>query len=242
MSAPDHDDVPPSGAPAESEEKVAAAPVQPSPDATESIADGALAPARKRRPRKPRAEAVEASAAAVASEPEPAAAPAAAEGPTSPAAPAPRDDAGVRDSDDEDEEEEDDEDEDEDEFDRARRAAEREQRNAPPPEPIQFSDVVSGQFDADETSPDVAPLKRVLLPQAARSALPPWINTGVELIKGSSLLSIIGVGELLLRTQEVIGRTFMTIQFYVFAGIVYLVINIDLDQIGKSIERSVGQH
>ena len=61
-------------------------------------------------------------------------------------------------------------------------------------------------------------LAYVLLPQALRSALPPWINTGVELIKGSSLLSMIGVGELLLKTQEVIGRTFMTIEFYVFAA------------------------
>ncbi|WP_373282939.1 pseudouridine synthase, partial [Variovorax soli] len=69
---------------------------------------------------------------------------------------------------DEDEEpfDEDELDEEEDDLDRARRAAEREARNAPPTEPIKFSDVVSGQFDADEESPDVAPLKRVLLPEA----------------------------------------------------------------------------
>jgi polar amino acid transport system permease protein len=82
-------------------------------------------------------------------------------------------------------------------------------------------------------------LAYVLLPQALRSALPPWINTGVELIKGSSLLSIIGVGELLLRTQEVIGRTFMTIEFYVFAGVLYLLANISLDQLGRAVERRV---
>ena len=64
---------------------------------------------------------------------------------------------------DEDEEEPDEE---EDDLDRARRAAEREQRNAPPPEPIRFADVISGQFDADEESPEVPPLKRVLLPEA----------------------------------------------------------------------------
>ena len=85
-------------------------------------------------------------------------------------------------------------------------------------------------------------LAYVLLPQALRSALPPWINTGVELIKGSSLLSMIGVGELLLKTQEVIGRTFMTIEFYVFAGVLYLVTNILLDQLGKTVERRVGGH
>lgn len=68
--------------------------------------------------------------------------------------------------DDQEEDEEEEPDEDEDDLDRARRAAERAQRNAPPPEPIRFVDVVSGQFDADEESPEVPPLKRVLLPEA----------------------------------------------------------------------------
>jgi 23S rRNA pseudouridine2605 synthase len=67
---------------------------------------------------------------------------------------------------DDEEDEEDEPDEEEDDLDRARRAAEREQRNAPPPEPIRFADVISGQFDADEESPEVPPLKRVLLPEA----------------------------------------------------------------------------
>jgi len=77
------------------------------------------------------------------------------------------DDRDDRDDDSRDEDEDDEEpDEEEDDLDRARRAAEREQRNAPPPEPIRFADVISGQFDADEESPEVPPLKRVLLPEA----------------------------------------------------------------------------
>jgi len=73
----------------------------------------------------------------------------------------------IEDSDDEDQDDDEEEpDEEEDDLDRARRAAEREQRNAPPPEPIRFADVISGQFDADEESPEVPPLKRVLLPEA----------------------------------------------------------------------------
>jgi 23S rRNA pseudouridine2605 synthase len=77
---------------------------------------------------------------------------------------APEADRGDQGDDEEDEDEE--PDEEEDDLDRARRAAEREQRNAPPPEPIRFADVISGQFDADEESPEVPPLKRVLLPEA----------------------------------------------------------------------------
>ncbi|OAK61629.1 23S rRNA pseudouridylate synthase B [Variovorax paradoxus] len=72
----------------------------------------------------------------------------------------------VREYSEEDDEEEEEPDEEEDDLDRARRAAEREQRNALPPEPIRFADVISGQFDADEESPEVPPLKRVLLPEA----------------------------------------------------------------------------
>ena len=82
-------------------------------------------------------------------------------------------------------------------------------------------------------------LAYVLLPQALRSLLPPWINTCVEMVKASTLLSVIGVGELLLRTQEIIGRNFLTLQFYLFSGALYLVINFAIEQAGKALERRV---
>ena len=82
-------------------------------------------------------------------------------------------------------------------------------------------------------------LAHVLLPQALRSLLPPWINTCVEMVKASTLLSVIGVGELLLRTQEIIGRNFMTLQFYLLAGALYLVVNFAIEQAGKALERRV---
>ena len=71
-----------------------------------------------------------------------------------------------RDGDGDGDEEDEDSDEEEDDLDRARRAADRAQRNAPPTQPIRFADVISGQFDADEESPEVPALKRVLLPEA----------------------------------------------------------------------------
>ncbi|RYB03973.1 amino acid ABC transporter permease [Lichenibacterium ramalinae] len=82
-------------------------------------------------------------------------------------------------------------------------------------------------------------LAHVLLPQALRSLLPPWINTCVEMVKASTLLSVIGVGELLLRTQEIIGRNFMTLQFYLLVGALYLVVNFAIEQAGKALERRV---
>ena len=55
---------------------------------------------------------------------------------------------------------------DEDDEDREQRRAARSAGGAAAPVPIRFSDVVSGQFDADEEAPDVVINKRVLAPQA----------------------------------------------------------------------------
>ena len=55
---------------------------------------------------------------------------------------------------------------DEDDEGESSRAARDAARAAPPVPGIQFADVVSGQFDADEESPDVGLTKRVLAPQA----------------------------------------------------------------------------
>lgn len=77
----------------------------------------------------------------------------------------------------------------------------------------------------------------VLWPQALRQFLPAWVNTAAEMVKASTLLSVIGVAELLLRTQEIISRNFMSLQFYFFAGFLYFVINYGIERFGKYVER-----
>jgi len=77
----------------------------------------------------------------------------------------------------------------------------------------------------------------VLWPQALRQFLPAWVNTAAEMVKASTLLSVIGVAELLLRTQEIISRNFMSLQFYFFAGLLYFVINYSIERFGKYVER-----
>jgi polar amino acid transport system permease protein len=77
----------------------------------------------------------------------------------------------------------------------------------------------------------------VLGPQALRHALPAWVNTAAEMVKASTLLSIIGVAELLLRTQEVISRSFLSLEFYFFAGFLYFVINYGIERFGRYVER-----
>jgi polar amino acid transport system permease protein len=79
----------------------------------------------------------------------------------------------------------------------------------------------------------------VLLPQALRQILPTWVNTATEIVKASTLLSIIGVVELLLATQQVISRTYLSLEFYFFAGFVYWLLNFLIEQAGRAVERRV---
>ena len=79
----------------------------------------------------------------------------------------------------------------------------------------------------------------VLAPQALRQALPAWVNTAAEMVKASTLLSIIGIGELLLATQEVISRTFLSLPFYFLAGALYFTINYGIERFGRFVEHKM---
>jgi polar amino acid transport system permease protein len=96
-----------------------------------------------------------------------------------------------------------------------------------------------GQTDAARSIGLTFPqmLRFVLLPQALRQLAPNFVNTAVEIVKASSLLSAIGVGELLLTTQEIIGRSFKTMEFYALAGGLYLIVNLTIGAGGWWIER-----
>lgn len=79
----------------------------------------------------------------------------------------------------------------------------------------------------------------VLLPQALRQILPTWVNTATEIVKASTLLSIIGVVELLLSVQQVISRTYLSLELYFFAGFVFFLINFAIEKAGRLVERRV---
>jgi polar amino acid transport system permease protein len=79
----------------------------------------------------------------------------------------------------------------------------------------------------------------VLAPQALRQALPAWINTATEMVKASTLLSVIGVVELLLVTKQIISRNFLSLEFYFLAGLIYFLIDYAIERAGKAVERRV---
>lgn len=79
----------------------------------------------------------------------------------------------------------------------------------------------------------------VLLPQALRQILPTWVNTATEIVKASTLLSIIGVVELLLTVQQIIARTYLSLELYFFVGFVFFAINLAIEKAGRRLERKI---
>lgn len=80
-------------------------------------------------------------------------------------------------------------------------------------------------------------LRLVILPQATRRMLPPWVNAAVEIVKGSSLLSLLGIVDLLLAMQNVVGYTFIVLPFYLLTAAVYFVVNFTVSQTAAMLER-----
>jgi polar amino acid transport system permease protein len=76
----------------------------------------------------------------------------------------------------------------------------------------------------------------VIFPQALRRFLPPWINTVVDTVKGSALISLVGIVDLMLAIQQVIGRTFKPMPLYVLGCIIYFAINYTLSQLSRRLE------
>ena len=79
----------------------------------------------------------------------------------------------------------------------------------------------------------------VLMPQALRQILPTWVNAATEMVKASTLLSIIGVTELLLATQQIISRNFLSLEFYFLAGFIYFLIDFSIERLGRFVERKI---
>jgi len=77
----------------------------------------------------------------------------------------------------------------------------------------------------------------VILPQALRQILPPLAGQFASLIKDSSLLSIIGIGEFTLAAQQVNSATYRTLESYLPLALGYLVLTLPVSLLAKALER-----
>ena len=67
-------------------------------------------------------------------------------------------------------------------------------------------------------------LRRVILPQAFVAMIPPWGNLFIELLKSTSLVSLITITDLTFRAQQMNQTTFRTIEIFSIVLVFYLAI------------------
>ena len=77
---------------------------------------------------------------------------------------------------------------------------------------------------------------RIIIPQAFRNALPSVCNEAVILIKDTSLIAVIGVGDLLRNSKEIVTKHFVIYPFLI-AGIAYLLITTVILLVFRQIEK-----
>lgn len=77
---------------------------------------------------------------------------------------------------------------------------------------------------------------RIVLPQTVKRVLPPVANEAITLVKDTALVVVLGIGELLRNSKEVVSRDF-TISPFIIAGVIYLVLNYGLVWVFARLEK-----
>jgi L-cystine transport system permease protein len=85
-------------------------------------------------------------------------------------------------------------------------------------------------------------MRRTILPQAARVAVPPLSNTFISLVKDTSLAAAITVPELFQAAQRIVATTYEPLILYIQAAIIYLGLSSILSALQVRLERRLGRY
>ncbi len=107
--------------------------------------------------------------------------------------------------------------------------------------------VPQGQYEA-ALALNMSPYKRmrrIIFPQALINMLPPWGNLLIELLKGTALVALISVTDLMFQAKQINGATFQSVEAFGSALIIYyvmarLVITPGMRSLEKYMSRKLG--
>ena len=85
-------------------------------------------------------------------------------------------------------------------------------------------------------------LFHIIIPQAVRNVLPALGNEFVVVIKESSIVSIIGIADLMYKANTVRGNTFQPFEPLLVAAVVYFLLTFPLSKLLAYIERRMRKH
>lgn len=101
--------------------------------------------------------------------------------------------------------------------------------------------VPPGQWEASESLAmnRWQQLRHVVLPQALRLAIPPTVGFSVQIVKNTSITSIIGVVELTRAGQLINNATFQPFPVFVTVAVIYFALCFPLSSAAKRMERKL---
>ena len=79
-------------------------------------------------------------------------------------------------------------------------------------------------------------MRRIMLPQAMRTAFPTLCNSLIAMVKGTALAANITVTEMLMVTERIVARTYEPLLLYLEVGLIYLIfctVLTKLQQVGE---------
>jgi polar amino acid transport system permease protein len=83
-------------------------------------------------------------------------------------------------------------------------------------------------------------LQRIILPQAFIAMVPPWGNLFIELLKSTALVSLITLGDLAFRAQQMNQTTMRTIPIFTLVLLIYLALSLMITIGMRSLEGWLG--
>ena len=99
--------------------------------------------------------------------------------------------------------------------------------------------VNKGQMEAARSLglPYGVAMRKIILPQAIRIVIPSVLNQFIITLKDTSILSVIGCGELMRQGQLIVARNYESIKTYAIVAVMYYVVVVVLTKIFQLVER-----
>ena len=85
-------------------------------------------------------------------------------------------------------------------------------------------------------------MRRIVLPQALRTAFPPLSNSLISMVKDTSLASNITVMEMFMATQRIAARTYEMLPLYCEVGLIYLLFSTVLTKLQRIGEKRLSAY
>jgi polar amino acid transport system permease protein len=99
--------------------------------------------------------------------------------------------------------------------------------------------IQSGQWDAGRAlgMKDYELLKRIILPQAVKIIIPPFMNQSVMQLKNTSLISVLAIGEIVYQGGAISADTYRPLEVYTMVAVVYFLLLFPLTNLSRYCEK-----